>query len=129
MIKKTVPYEVGYAKPPPLSRFKKGKSGNPKGRPRGAKNLITELEDELREPITVREGGVAKRISKRRAMIKRQVELALKGEPRALLCLFNLDRLHAGQADDADADLSADDQAIIARFLAKRPKPAGADER
>ncbi|MFZ3585531.1 DUF5681 domain-containing protein, partial [Loktanella sp. DJP18] len=31
-------YSVGYAKPPESSRFKKGKSGNPKGRPKGAKS-------------------------------------------------------------------------------------------
>lgn len=32
-----VPYEVCYGKPPAKNRFEKGKSGNPKGRPRGAK--------------------------------------------------------------------------------------------
>nr|WP_306262013.1 DUF5681 domain-containing protein [Pararhizobium sp. IMCC21322] len=31
-------YEVGYAKPPQSSRFKPGMSGNPKGRPKGARN-------------------------------------------------------------------------------------------
>ena len=32
-------YEVGYGKPPSASRFKKGMSGNPKGRPPGRRNL------------------------------------------------------------------------------------------
>ncbi len=32
---------VGYKKPPLHSRFKKGQSGNPRGRPRGSKNFST----------------------------------------------------------------------------------------
>src|SRR6266581_497621 len=50
-------YEVGYRKPPKTTRFKAGKSGNPKGRPKGSTNLATDLSAERNEQITVREGG------------------------------------------------------------------------
>jgi hypothetical protein len=46
-------YAVGYGRPPPHSRFKKGQSGNPWGRPPGAKNLKTVLNEALNERVIV----------------------------------------------------------------------------
>ena len=50
-------YEVGYRKPPKATQFKQGQSGNPHGRPKGTKNLKTDLIEELGEHITLSEGG------------------------------------------------------------------------
>jgi hypothetical protein len=35
------PYNVGYGKPPVQTRFRKGQSGNPKGRGKGSRNFAT----------------------------------------------------------------------------------------
>ena len=43
-------YEVGYGKPPRHTRFELGRSGNPQGRPGGSKNLLTLLNEALKEP-------------------------------------------------------------------------------
>lgn len=38
-------YEVGYGKPPAETRFKKGQSGNPNGRPKGSRNRLSAKND------------------------------------------------------------------------------------
>ena len=43
--------DAGYGKPPRHSRFKKGQSGNPKGRPKGGRNFSTDVKATLEEPI------------------------------------------------------------------------------
>jgi hypothetical protein len=54
-------YVVGYGKPPLHTRFQKGRSGNPNGRPRGRKNMSTLLSDALNGSVIVVENGRRKR--------------------------------------------------------------------
>jgi hypothetical protein len=51
-------YEVGYAKPPLETRFKKGQSGNPRGRPRGTRNKLPALNEERLKAIVLQEPTV-----------------------------------------------------------------------
>ncbi|WP_170369249.1 DUF5681 domain-containing protein [Ruegeria arenilitoris] len=101
-------YEVGYGKPPKHTRFKKGQSGNPKGRPKGARGLSASLKRELESKITVREGNREIRITKAEAMAKRLAASALKGDSKALLALLKLDADLFGdsEAHDTEAGLS-----------------------
>ena len=48
-------YEVGYGKPPAATRFVKGKSGNPRGRPKGARNQMPALNEERLRDIVIAE--------------------------------------------------------------------------
>ena len=83
-------YAVGYKQPPKSTQFKPGQSGNPAGRPKGAKNLATDLREELDEKIIVTEGGQSQEFTKQRAMLKTLMARALKGESRASSVLINL---------------------------------------
>jgi hypothetical protein len=77
-------YKVGDKKPPKHSQFKPGKSGNPKGRPKGARNFKTLIAAELNSPIKIHEGGKCKTVTKLEAMAKLWVTNAAKGDAKAL---------------------------------------------
>src|SRR6266850_6711987 len=62
-------YEVGYGKPPRHTRFELGRSGNPRGRPPGAKNMKTLLNKALNELVVVTENGGRRKVSKREAIV------------------------------------------------------------
>lgn len=90
MSKRKEPYDVGYKKPPVRARFKKGASGNPKGRPKGSLNMATALNKALREPVTVLENGRRKKITKLDASLIGMTNRAVKGDAKAMQQLLSL---------------------------------------
>src|SRR5260221_2753243 len=82
-------YEIGFGKPPRSRQFKPGESGNPAGRPRGAKNFATAIEQELNSRVIVNENGRRKRISKREVIAKHLVNKAAGGGLQAIPLLLN----------------------------------------
>jgi hypothetical protein len=83
--------EIGYSKPPINTRFPKGVSGNPTGRPKGKLNVGTLLRQELQKKTIVKsKDGVRKEITKAEAIVERVVAKAMDGDPTAIRMTLNL---------------------------------------
>lgn len=77
-------YEVGYGRPPESSRFQPGRSGNPRGRPKGAKCLRTLIDKALDEKVTVVERGRERKMTKREIGARRIANKVAEGDPKLL---------------------------------------------
>jgi hypothetical protein len=75
-------YRVGYSRPPKHTRWQKGQSGNPKGRPR---KVPVDLIDVVDASVSVTIGGKQRKISGFEASFRKLAQKALKGELRAMI--------------------------------------------
>ena len=115
-------YEVGYGKPPRHTRFELGRSGNPRGRPGGSKNLLTLLNEALSEPVIVVENGRRRKIAKRQAIITQLVNRSAKADLKAIQILLTMLRDIEARADPGSADpagFTEADAQIIQRIRAR----------
>lgn len=72
--------KVGYGKPPDEHKFKPGQCGNPKGRPKGSRNLKALWNDLLKRKIWVVWDGVKQKVPLAQAVIMRIAQRALQGD-------------------------------------------------
>lgn len=116
-------YEVGYGKPPKATRFRKGESGNPRGRPKGRRNLATELHQALSETVVVTENGKRKRLTKRTVICRQLANRSAAGDLAALRVLIPLiTQAEAAEADatTAEAPFDPELERTLTRALFKR---------
>jgi len=121
---------VGYGKPPKQHRFKPGRSGNPRGRPKSVD--VAEWEDPLQKcllaPMTVTINGKKKTMSTVDALIKAAVGRALGGCPKHLKLLWDssgglkaLIQAQKRQANQADLDLIEQARREIDAWILSEP--------
>lgn len=116
-------YEIGYRRPPASGQFRKGQSGNPKGRPKGANNLLTILDRELAQSIVVSENGRKKTITRLEAIGKRLIADALQGDRKAQLTLFEILKRNGALDKTEVATLLPDNyENLLDDYVAKRQK-------
>src|ERR1700682_4814487 len=72
----------GYRQPPRTTRFAKGRSGNPGGRPRGRRREAP-YEAVLRQMVTIREGGIERRVTADEAFLLQLSKRGLEGDGTA----------------------------------------------
>jgi len=113
-------YAVGYGKPPAHSRFNRGKSGNPNGRPKGTLNFATALLRTLGEIVVINENGRRKEITKLEAAVKQLVNKAASGDLRALTQLISITASAEQRAAEdmvQNEDLNELDQKVMFKIL------------
>lgn len=116
------PDAVGYGKPPAHARFKPGQSGNPKGRPKGTKNLKTIARREFEQKIEVREGQRVREITKKEAMVKGTINRALQKGGKDSDTAFRLLAEIEGDAEASAATpipLNEDEEEVLAAYKAR----------
>jgi hypothetical protein len=117
---------VGYKHPPRAHQFRPGQSGNPSGRPKGARNFKMELREELSELVTVRDGDREIEVSKQRALIKSLVAAAIEGNQRAAASVLAICVRMLADADDDEAIERAEDADIVEAFTKRKKRAARA---
>jgi hypothetical protein len=111
---------VGYGRPPFATRFRPGRSGNPRDRPKGARNFSTVIASALSERVAVTENGRRRRITKLEAAIKQLVNRAAAGEARATALLIQLAQANEAKATQMDAERVSEADAIVMAELQRR---------
>lgn len=119
--------DVGYGKPPRHTRWKKGQSGNPKGRPKGARGLKTDLRAELISRMEIRMNGERVSGTKQQLMLRTLTARAASGDVRATRILIDLVMQVFGPEDHGEGAkrLSRIDQQILDELLARAADPPG----
>jgi hypothetical protein len=109
-------YEVGYGKPPVAKRFRKGRSGNPRGRPRGttARRLEAIILKEAYRLVKVKEGDNVELVPAIRAILRSQIAHAAKGNGPAQRALIESVRA-------SEQELASQAAAEVKEKAAERP--------
>ena len=83
-------HEAGYGKPPKATRFRKGRSGNPKGRQSGDENLLSVFKRMATKRIKIREGDKSRTITMADAIILQNYKAALQKDQIAMSNIIRL---------------------------------------
>lgn len=108
-------YEVGKGKPPKSTQWKKGQSGNPKGRSKKQKATFEEdVSAVLGEEVEVTEGGKKVVTTKRRLLLKQIIHSALQGNPTMARLALPLLKIDSGEPD---FEVCPEDEAALKAFM------------
>jgi hypothetical protein len=112
-------YAIGYGRPPTSSQFQPGQSGNPKGRPTGARNASSMARTALERMVSIQVKGTWRKMTVRKAAYLRLAERAVAGDAKAFDYLLSLEsEEHPPGSDQPESERSAvKDLAMLQDFF------------
>ncbi len=108
-------YDVGYGKPPTAHQFKPGRSGNPKGRPKGARGEDTIFRAVVNTKVPMSLRGKMRKVPLLEAVWMRIADDALKGNAKAATLLINRSRSLDATAP-TNPGLDQDDKQVLQSY-------------
>jgi hypothetical protein len=123
-------YEVGYGKPPQEARFLKGKSGNPKGRPKGAQSLVARFAKHANKKVVVKENGKTKTVTKVEAVFLQVLNRAMSGDPAAVKLVLSWCQQfeHVEKSSGISRPDMEKDRSVMRRLMARMASIKVAEE-
>ena len=115
-------YQVGYGRPPRHTRFRKGRAGSPKGRPKGVQSFARLANQVFNEKIVIKENGERRIITKRQAALKQLANKAASGDAAAIREVLRVQPVIA-------EIVPTEDQHDYTGKHGERPNPAETDPR
>jgi hypothetical protein len=114
-------YDIGYAKPPKATRFRKGQSGNPRGRNRGDENFMAIFKRIVSTRIKVGSGDKIETMTVAEAVIFKNYKAALQKNPLAMSNMFRLAEQSGEMIDMTNAE-------VVGKPIAIPQRPASVEE-
>ena len=96
-------YEVGYGKPPKANQFRRGRTGNPRGKKPGEENMISAFKRHVQKRVKINDGNRIYTTTLAEAVILKNYNAALQKNPVAMSNMFRLAEASGEFVDRADA--------------------------
>jgi len=103
-------YEVGYGKPPKANQFRKGRTGNPRGKRGGEENMTSAFKRIVSKRVKINDGEKIRTITLAEAVILKNYNAAVQKNPFAMSNIFRL-------AEDAGEFVDSTDAKQVGRPL------------
>src|SRR6516165_11943941 len=103
---------------PRTAALKPGRSGNPRGRPKGVRNLRSDFNEVMTKRVRIREDGELRYVSRQEALLLSLCVKALQGDTRAsgqLLARWAKTELHDTQS--SQSNVTTNDRVIVEDFV------------
>src|SRR5258707_15839767 len=82
--------EIGYGKPPKANQFRKGRTGNPRGKRQGEENIISAFKRIVSKRVKINDGEKVRTVTLAEAVFLKNISAALQKNPFAMSNIFRL---------------------------------------